>query len=218
MVQRPWMCRHAASSAPTTLLVSAMPRSTAKRNPRDRKLQGRGRRTQPLHSPLNHTAWGTWRSPSASNPTSAHARPPDSRRHPARQTHLAVPVAQPRCASGSGFLHSAYRWSTRRALEPGEDLARLGSPQHGAEPHHLTACGRCCTARVPTTRPRRPHQRSATARCSTGWVVPGEPRDWPRGAFMSRMRTPVGAGRRRGGRGRTARCHRCRDANSRLAL
>ena len=92
------------------------------------KHQAHGRFIQPLHSPSNLPVWGTRTPPQAPISTAAHARTPDSRRHPARQTHLAVPVAQSHCASGSGFPQIAHRWSTRRALEPG------GDPANGAAP------------------------------------------------------------------------------------
>ena len=108
---------------------------------RDRKHQAQGRFIQPLHSPLNLPVWVAWTPPQTPNSTAAFERTPDSRRHPARQTHLTVPVAQPHCASGSGFPQIAHRWSARSALEPGEDPAGLGAPHHGAESHHLTAYG-----------------------------------------------------------------------------
>ena len=89
---------------------------TRRRWTRDRRHQAHGRFIQPLHSPLNLPVWVTWTPPSAPNSTAAHARPHDSRRHPARQTRLTGPVARSRCASGSGCLRSAHRWSARRVL------------------------------------------------------------------------------------------------------
>ena len=61
---------------------------------RDRKHQGHRRFIQPLHSPLNLPVRVAWTPRPAPNFTAAESRIPDSRRHPARQTHLTVPVAQ----------------------------------------------------------------------------------------------------------------------------
>ena len=75
----------------------------AKKRPKDRKHQGHGRKTQPsrdrkhqghrrfiqpLHSPLKLPVWVAWGPPQAPRSAAAHPRIPDSRRHPARQTHL----------------------------------------------------------------------------------------------------------------------------------
>lgn len=141
---------------------------------RDRKHQGHRRFIQPLHSPLNRPVRVASTPRPAPNFTAAHARIPDSRRHPARQTHRCVPVAQPHCASGSDFPQIAQRRSTRSALEPREDPACLGAAHHGSELHHPATGGAEADVGVGwalrrlTWNARAPAGRPAGVRCFGG--------------------------------------------------
>jgi hypothetical protein len=118
-------------------------------------------------------------------------------------------------------------WGTRRpspAPTPAAAAARLprfSTPSHrtDAPRRPRRAVSMCLGFRLPPQwAPVAPTPRSSPARTrpvSGPRSTARKPcRDWPRGAFVGSMPTPGGAGRRRGGRGRTARCKRWRDANT----
>ena len=166
---------------------------------RDRKHQGLRRGIPLLPHPWDGRFWVTWRAPRRSKSDVVPARPPHSRRPPPLQTHPSAPVTHP----------AALQALATTAARAGGPRAARSSPART-----LPVSGPRTTARSSITRPQVGHAAPMTSKVRHSSVLQGTWRDRPRGALVRRRPTPGGGRRRRGGRGRTARCQRWREART----
>ena len=78
----------------------------------------------------------------------------------------------------------------------------------------LSVAGGRTSARKTITLPHAEHAMPMTPKTRHNSTLHGVHRELPVPAFVNRTPTPDGATLRFGGRRRTARCHRCRDAKT----
>ena len=94
--------------------------------------------------------------------------------------------------------------------------APAGGPRadRSSDASTLSVAGGRTSARRTMTLPHVGQARPLTPNTRHNSTLHGVHREVPERAFVSRSPTPGGGAARFGGRGRTTRCHRCRDAST----
>jgi hypothetical protein len=142
-------------------------------------------------------------------PRSGPLRPVRALRRPAKTTVLAD---RARAGHTSPFPSRA-----RAALQA---LAALSTPEGGAradrssDARTLSVAGGRTSARRTIPLAHVGHATPLPPKTRYNSTLHGVQRELPAPAFVSRSPTPSGGAARFGGRGRTARCQRCRDAST----